>query len=110
MPCVNLHDSHWRIRTLTRHCAPPPPSHPTPPQVGFSGDVAMLTWNNMAYQPYFSATAANVGHAFISHDIEGPAWDPELYTRWLQIGSFSGVMRSHDRGARARGGDVSTKL
>jgi alpha-glucosidase (family GH31 glycosyl hydrolase) len=27
-------------------------------QVGFSGDVAMLTWENMAYQPYFTATAA----------------------------------------------------
>lgn len=29
-------------------------------QVGFSGDVGALTWANMAYQPYFSATAANV--------------------------------------------------
>lgn len=40
----------------------------------------------------------SVGHGFISHDIEGPAWDMELYTRWIQIGAFSGVMRSHDRG------------
>lgn len=23
-------------------------------QVGFSGDVAALTWSNLAYQPYFS--------------------------------------------------------
>lgn len=72
-------------------------------QVGFSGDVNGLTWANMAYQPYFSATAANVGHPFWSHDIEGPPSDEELYTRWIQIGAFSGVMRSHDRGMSAGG-------
>ena len=72
-------------------------------QVGFSGDVAGLSWSNMAYQPYFSATSANVAHGFWSHDIEGPPEDQELYTRWIQIGSFSGVMRSHDRGMSAGG-------
>ena len=72
-------------------------------QVGFSGDVASLTWANMAYQPYFSATSANVAHGFWSHDIEGPPEDQEMYTRWIQIGSFSGVMRSHDRGMSAGG-------
>jgi len=72
-------------------------------QVGFSGDVNGLTWSNLAYQPYFSATAANVGHGFWSHDIEGPANDMEMYTRWIQIGAFSGTMRSHDRGMSAGG-------
>jgi alpha-glucosidase (family GH31 glycosyl hydrolase) len=72
-------------------------------QVGFSGDVGALTWQNMGYQPYFSATAANVGHGFWSHDIEGPADDMELYTRWIQAGAFSGVMRSHDRGMSGGG-------
>ena len=67
-------------------------------QVGFSGDVDELTWSNLAYQPYFSATAANVGHGFWSHDLVGPGDDAELYSRWLQIGAFSGTMRSHDRG------------
>lgn len=70
-------------------------------QVGFSGDVNALTWSNMAYQPYFSATSANVAHGFWSHDIEGPADDPEMYTRWIQVGAFSGTMRSHDRGMSA---------
>jgi hypothetical protein len=32
-------------------------------QVGFSGDVAQLTWTNLAYQPYFSATAAKCVNA-----------------------------------------------
>ena len=72
-------------------------------QVGFSGDVNQLTWDAMSYQPYFSATASNVGHGFWSHDIEGPPSDEELYTRWIQIGAFSGVMRSHDRGMSAGG-------
>jgi hypothetical protein len=39
--------------------------------VGFSGDVAALTWGNLAYQPYFSATAANVLFPSWSHDIVG---------------------------------------
>lgn len=72
-------------------------------QVGFSGDVAGLNWPDMAYQPYFSATAANVAHGFWSHDIVGPPNDNELYTRWVQVGAFSGVMRSHDRGMSGGG-------
>lgn len=72
-------------------------------QVGFSGDVASLSWGNLAYQPYFSATAANVGHGFWSHDIEGPGNDMEMYTRWIQVGAYSGTMRSHDRGMSAGG-------
>lgn len=70
-------------------------------QVGFSGDVKELTWSNLAYQPYFSVTAANVAHGYWSHDIEGPGDDMEMYTRWIQAGAFSGVMRSHDRGMSA---------
>jgi alpha-glucosidase len=72
-------------------------------QVGFSGDVNALTWGDLAYQPYFSATAANVLHSFWSHDIEGPWDDLEMYTRWLQVGAFSGTMRSHDRGMSGGG-------
>ena len=78
-------------------------------QVGFSGDVAALTWGNLAYQPYFSATAANVLFPSWSHDIEGDWSDQEMYTRWLQTGSFSGTMRSHERGMSAGGcGDKQT--
>ena len=72
-------------------------------KVGFSGDVAGLTWSNLAYQPYFSATAVNVGHGFWTHDIEGPADDAEMYTRWIQVGAYSGTMRSHDRGMSGGG-------
>lgn len=67
-------------------------------QVGFSGDVKHLSWSDLAYQPYFSATASNVGYGFWSHDIEGPGAGHELYTRWIQWGALSGIMRHHDRG------------
>jgi len=67
-------------------------------QVGFSGDVKTLSWENLAYQPYFSSTASNVGYGFWSHDIVGPGSDHELYLRWLQWGCVSGIMRNHDRG------------
>lgn len=72
-------------------------------QVGFSGDVKHLSWDDLAYQPYFSATASNVGYGFWSHDIEGPGGDHELYTRWIQWGAFSAIMRHHDRGMSSGG-------
>lgn len=76
-------------------------------QVGFSGDVLALTWDNLAYQPYFSVTGSNVGYGQWSHDIEGPFRDNEMYLRWIQWGSVSAVLRSHDRGMSA--GDCSFK-
>ena len=65
----------------------------------------MVKWDTLAYQPYFSMTATNVAYGFWSHDIVGPSAanveDLELYTRWLQWGAYSGVLRSHDRGMSA---------
>jgi len=55
-------------------------------------------WDSLAFQPWFTATAANVGYAYWSHDIGGHmpgAVDPELYTRWVQFGAFSPVLRTH---------------
>ncbi len=57
-------------------------------QIGFSGDTISV-WESLAFQPWFTATAANVGYAYWSHDIGGHmpgAVDPELYTRWIQAG------------------------
>lgn len=68
--------------------------------VGFSGDVAGLTWANLAFQPFFSFTASNVMYAW-SHDLLGPANDPELTVRWLQFGALSSIFRLHDRGLSA---------
>jgi alpha-glucosidase len=66
-------------------------------QVGFSGDV-VSAWESLAFQPTFTATAANVGFGYWSHDIGGHmggAPTPEMYTRWIQFGAFSPVLRTH---------------
>lgn len=66
-------------------------------QIGFSGD-AISVWESLAFQPYFTATAANVGYGYWSHDIGGHMpgeVSPELYTRWIQFGVFSPILRTH---------------
>ncbi len=66
-------------------------------QIGFSGDT-ISQWPSLAFQPWFTATAANVGYAYWSHDIGGHmpgAVDPELYTRWIQFGIYSPILRTH---------------
>jgi len=66
-------------------------------QIGFSGDT-FINWKSLHYQPYFTATASNVGFGFWSHDIGGHMWGesyPELYTRWIQFAAFSPVLRTH---------------
>ena len=72
-------------------------------QVGFSGDVQGLTWPNLAYQPYFTLTSANVGYMYWSHDIEMPAADYEMGARWVQWAAVSPVFRSHERGMSGGG-------
>ncbi|MBN2471658.1 MAG: DUF5110 domain-containing protein [Anaerolineae bacterium] len=65
--------------------------------IGFSGDT-YIAWSTLAFQPYFTATAANVGYGWWSHDIGGHHLgieDPELYLRWIQFGVLSPIMRIH---------------
>lgn len=65
--------------------------------LGFSGDTE-TTWQALDFQPYFTATAANVGYSWWSHDIGGHGTgydDDELYIRWVQFGVFSPIMRLH---------------
>lgn len=66
-------------------------------QIGFSGDTFSV-WESLDFQPWFTATAANVGYAYWSHDIGGHmpgAVDPELYTRWVEFGAYSPILRTH---------------
>lgn len=65
--------------------------------VGFSGDT-IITWKTLAYLPYFTATASNVGYTWWSHDIGGHhegIMKQELYLRHLQYGVFSPINRLH---------------
>jgi alpha-glucosidase (family GH31 glycosyl hydrolase) len=71
-------------------------------QIGFSGDC-IIDWKSLSYQPEFTATAANVGYGYWSHDIGGHMnpvskankQNPELFTRWVQWGAFSPIFRTH---------------
>lgn len=65
--------------------------------LGFSGDTA-IKWSVLNFQPYFTATAANIGYCWWSHDIGGHYLgrkNNELYVRWIQLGVFSPIMRLH---------------
>jgi alpha-glucosidase (family GH31 glycosyl hydrolase) len=65
--------------------------------IGFSGDT-YVTWKSLQFQPFFTATAANVGYGWWSHDIGGHMGgteEPELYLRWVQYGVFSPILRLH---------------
>jgi len=82
-----------RSLTFSRYAGPG--SHRYP--VGFSGD-SVISWASLDFQPYFTATAANIGYGWWSHDIGGHMSgikDDELATRWLQLGVFSPISRLH---------------
>ncbi|KAF2128438.1 glycoside hydrolase family 31 protein [Dothidotthia symphoricarpi CBS 119687] len=66
-------------------------------QIGFSGD-AIITWDSLHFQPEFTATASNIGYGWWSNDIGGHTHgykDDELYTRWVQLGCYSPILRLH---------------
>lgn len=84
--------------------------------VGFSGDQ-LHSWKGLAYLPYFTSTAANVGFGYWSHDVVGGGgdWGPgvadtardyELSVRWVQTAAWSPVLRFHDKGQGT--GDCAT--
>lgn len=82
-----------RPMTFSRYAGPG--SHRYP--VGFSGDT-VVSWKSLAFQPYFTASASNIGYGMWSHDIGGHMMgvrDDELAGRWVQFGVFSPIMRLH---------------
>ena len=68
--------------------------------LGFSGDC-YDEWETLAYLPYFTATASNVGYGYWGHDIGGHLQlkehytDADNYTRWLQYGVFTPIYKTH---------------
>jgi alpha-glucosidase (family GH31 glycosyl hydrolase) len=82
-----------RPLTFSRYAGPG--SHRYP--IGFSGDT-VITWESLQFQPYFTATASNIGYGWWSHDIGGHTHgykDDQLECRWYQFGVFSPIMRLH---------------
>jgi alpha-glucosidase (family GH31 glycosyl hydrolase) len=79
--------------TFSRYAGPGSQRYP----VGFSGDT-LITWDSLRFQPYFTATASNIGYAWWSHDVGGHLWgvrDDTLTLRWIQLGVFSPINRLH---------------
>ncbi len=65
--------------------------------LGFAGDTHMR-WSALSFQPYFTSNAANCGYTWWSHDIGGHCsgeHSAEMYTRWVQLGVFSPILRLH---------------
>ncbi len=64
--------------------------------IHFSGD-ASTHFPMLAFEVPFTSTAGNVGCFFWSHDIGGhnQGRNEESYTRWVQFGATSAVLRSH---------------
>ena len=82
-----------RPMTFSRYAGPG--SHRYP--VGFSGDTH-ITWDSLDFQPYFTATASNIGYGWWSHDIGGHMQgyrDETMTARWMQLGVFSPINRIH---------------
>lgn len=85
-------DGRWPL-TFSRYAGIG--SHRYP--IGFSGD-AIISWKSLKFQPYFTATAANVGYGWWSNDIGGHMLgvnDSVLQTRWYWLGVFSPINRLH---------------
>ena len=55
-----------------------------------------VSWNNLHMIPEYNLTSSNIGINWLSHDIGGyldGVEDPELYMRFVQLGTFSPILR-----------------
>lgn len=68
----------------------------------YSGNTK-VSWKTLKYLPYFNITSSNLGLSYYSHDIggyEGGVEDSELYTRYVQFGTYSPVFRFSSKEGR----------
>lgn len=90
-----------RPLTFSRYAGPGSHRYPT----GFSGDT-LVTWDSLDFQPYFTATASNIGYGWWSHDIGGHMLgykDDEMTARWTQFGTYSPILRLHSSASEFNG-------
>jgi hypothetical protein len=70
--------------------------------LAFTGDT-WGTWNTLAFQAQLAADEASIDEPYVSNDIGSflgpvpgnPQDDPDLYARWVQLGTFQPVERLH---------------
>lgn len=68
----------------------------------YSGNTK-VSWKTLKYLPYFNITSSNLGISYYSHDIggyEGGVEDSELYTRYVQFGTYSPIFRLSSKEGR----------
>lgn len=70
--------------------------------IHYTGET-YVSWKNLEMLPAFNSTASNLGISWISNDIggyKGGTEDGELYSRFIQFGCFSPILRlSAEEGA-----------
>lgn len=57
---------------------------------------SIVSWNTLKEIPFYNVSAANNGVSFFAHDIGGfykGTEDNELYTRFVQLGTFSPILK-----------------
>lgn len=62
-----------------------------------------VSWNSLTSIPQFNALASNMGISFWSHDFGGTIGgteDNELFTRYVQLGVFSPILRLGSEGGK----------
>lgn len=68
----------------------------------YSGET-IISWKTLSYLPFFNANSSNIGISWWSHDIggyKGGIEDSELYMRFVQLGTFSPILRLSSDGGK----------
>ena len=68
-----------------------------------NGGETLVNWSTLTYLPEYNATSSNIGVSYWSHPIGGfkeGVEDPELYTRYVQLGTFSPIFRLASKAGR----------
>lgn len=94
----NVLNLNKRILLLTNNSLIAPHRYP----VLYSGN-SIVSWDTLRKIPFHNLSAANAGVSFWSHDIGGfhkGIEDNELYTRFVQLGVFSPILKLGSAGGK----------
>ena len=70
--------------------------------VHYSGET-IVDWKTLELLPFYNSTSSNIGISWWSHDIGGykeGIEDSDLYTRYVQLGTYSPIFRFSSRAGR----------
>ena len=93
-------DSNRNKRSIVLSRNPNMASHRYPIQ--YSGKT-IVGWDTLKIIPYYNSCATNMGIGFIAHDTggyHGGMEDSELYTRYVQLGAFSPILKFGSSGGK----------